>query len=215
MSESVQGILDEVAAADVLDVTPTQALKLLNRRWRVMCSEARAYRKTVAVATTSAGVSFYAFKPVEAFSFEVAGVPYGKARRPDIYASSQGALWVTPDGAGVILSDANASGVDGITVIPTPAAGLAITSFAAVKPPDLTNDATGDALLVQVLDDDFAEELAAGVLAAGLGLREATVGMAGPYEQAFAAGVERLRRRTKLRFRGQRPAQIRVVGVNA
>lgn len=216
MAETVQGILDEVSAADLFDVTPTQALALLNRRWRVMVGEARALRQTVTVGTTIANTAFYAFSPVEAYSFEVAGVPFGKARPGDDYASTQGALWVSPDGSGLVQADANSTGVRGISLIPTPTtAGLAITSFAAVLPGDLTNNGTGDTLLQSILENDFTEELAAGVIAAGLGLREADAERAAAYEQAFAAGVQRLKARVQRRFRGQRPSQIRLLGVNA
>jgi hypothetical protein len=216
MAETVQGVLDLVAASDVLDMTPADALAALNRRWRVMVGEARALRQTVTVGTTTAGVSFYAFAPVEAYSFEVAGVPFGKARPGDDYASTQGSLWVTPDGSGLIQGDANSTGADGITIIPTPSAsGLAITSFAAVLPGDLTVDATGNTLLNSILKGDFTEELAAGVLAAGFALREANPAAAAPYEQSFAAGVQRLKLRTQRRYRGRRPSQIRILGVNA
>ena len=216
MAETVQGLLDEIAAADVFDADSTALLKMLNRRWRTFVGEAKAYRRWVPVANTVADDPFYPFDPVEAYSFEVDGVPYGKARRSDVYSQEQGWLWITPDGAGLILGGADENGANGIWLVPTPGqSGLAITSFAAVLPLDLTNDFSGDSLLQNVLNNDFSEELIAGVLAAGLALREGRAADAAAYEQAFASGVARLAARVRTRYRGSTPHQIRVMGVNA
>lgn len=216
MAETVQQLVTDVVQEGGFDVADPQALRWLNRRWRLMVSEARAYRVTVDVDVTVAGEAFYAFSPVEAYSFEVAGVPYGKARRPDVYGYSQGALvWSGPAGTGLILADADATGVKGITLVPAPTTdGLPITSFAAMMPPDLTLDDEGDALLQAVLEDDFADELISGAVATGQMRSEARQDLAAGFEQVFSAGVERLRLRTRRRFRAG-PGQIRILGVNA
>jgi hypothetical protein len=214
MAATVQELLDNVRVEGGFDATEAQALQWLNRRWQTMVTEALAYRKVVAVGTTVAGQGFYPFAPVKAFSFEVDGVPYGKGRRPDIYADSQGGLWLSGDG-GVIVAGADATGARGITLVPSPSAGQAITSFAAVAPPALTNDASGNTLLLAVLEDQFSDELAAGAMATGLRRLRRRPDLSVAYEQEFAAGTERLRVRTRQRFRGQGPAQIRIVGVNA
>ena len=220
MAETVSQLVDDVITEGGFDVDTTRALRWLNRRWRFMVSEARAYRKTVTVATTSAGAAFYPFSPVEAYSFEVAGVPFGKARRPDIYGYSQGTLvWTSAsglNGGGLIVTDASSAGARGITLIPTPTTdGDAITSFAALLPPDLTSDSTGDALLAAVLEGDFADELVAGAVATGMQRSEARPDLGATFEAQFQSGVERLRLRERRRLRGPGPAQIRILGVNA
>lgn len=214
MADTVQGLVDNVLTEGRFDATPAQALNWINRKWRLMVSEARAYRKVVSVGTTSAGVSFYPFSPIEAYSFEVAGVPYGKALRRDVYENLQGRLIWTGDG-GLIVSDADDTGARGITLIPTPSEdGLAVTSFAAVMPADLTLDTDGDALLAAVLEGDFHDELVAGALGTAMKRFEGErVAEADSYDAEFLRGVDRLRLRTRRRFRGAGPTQIRLARV--
>lgn len=217
-ADTVQVLCDDVRVEGGFDATEPQCLRWLNRAWRRMVSEARAYRKVVAVGNTVAGTAFYAFPAgtVEVYSFELGGVPYGKARRADIYPASQNQLiWSGPSGSGLIVSSANASGVPGVELIPVPSSVLALTAFAAMIPNDLTIDATGDALLAAVLGGDFHDELVAGAVATGLKRLERRADEATPFERDFAGGTERLRLRTRRRFRGPGPAQIRQVGVNA
>jgi hypothetical protein len=217
VADTVQNLVDDVRVEGGFDVLEATALRWLNRAWRRMTSEARAYRKTVTVGTTAVGTAFYAFSPIEAYSFEVGGVPYAAgARRSDRYASSQGTLWISPDGSGLVSGDADSTGAKGITLVPTPStAGLAITSFAAVMPADLTIDATGNTLLAAVLEGDFHDGLVAGAVATGLKRLERRADEAGPFDQDFAVETERLKRRTRTRYAGAGPAQIRIQGVNA
>lgn len=214
-ADTVAILVSDVKTEGGFDATDPQALRWLNRAWRKMVSEAKAYRQTVAVGPTVANQAFYAFFPIEAYSFEVAGVPYGKSRRPDIYANAQGRLIWEGDG-GTIVADASSGAVQGITLVPTPTtAGLAITSFAAMMPPDLTSDGTGDALLLAVLGGDFHDELVAGAIATGLRRLERRPDEAGSSDALFVDGVQRLAARTKKRYRGAVPHQIRVIGLNA
>lgn len=218
MADTVQNLVDDVRVEGGFDATEPQALRWLNRSWRKMVGEARAFRKVVAVGNTVAGTAFYAYPAtlVEAYSFELAGVPYGKARRGDIYPASQNTLtWSGPNGSGLIVASANASGVAGVELIPVPTSVKALTSFAAVIPDDLTIDTTGNNLLAAVLGGDFHDELTAGAIAAGLSRLERRADEAASFWQLHAAGTERLRLRVRRKFRGPGPAQIRTLGVNA
>jgi len=219
MATTVQQLVTDIRTEGGFNVDDAQALRWLNRRWVELVSRAFALRRKVTIGNTVAGTAFYAFPAspviVLAYSFEVAGVPYGKARRSDVYADSQGALWVSPDGAGLILADADANGAKGITLIPVPGDGSAITSFAAVAPADLTIDTAGNTLLAATLEEDFIEALIAGAVAIGLKRLAQRPDAAAPFEAEFQAGVAQLERRTKRRHKGQGPHQIRVIGVNA
>jgi hypothetical protein len=215
-ADTVQNLVDDVRVETGFDVVEATALRWLNRAWRRMISEARAYRKSVTVGSTAVGTAFYAFSPIEAYSFEVGGVPYGIARRSDRYAASQGTLWVSPDGSGLVSGDADSTGARGITLVPVPdTGGLAITSFAAAMPADLTIDTNGNTLLAAVLEGDFHEELVAGAISIGLKRLDQRADQAGPYDQDYLSGTERLRLRTRRRYAGAGPAQIRILGVNA
>ena len=167
------------------------------------------------IGPTVSGTAFYAAPMLELYALTVAGVPYGKGRRTDVYDYSTGALtWTGRDG-GLAVADANASGIQGLTLIPTPGtSGLAIEAYAAVVPPDLTADAAGDLLLQANLETDLIEPLIAGVLASRY-WREGRPDMAGVSEQRFDGGSEKLRRRAARRYHNAGPAQIRVIGINA
>lgn len=215
MPETVQGILDDVISEASVDATPTQVLRDLNRRWAQMLCEARAYRRDVTIGPTVANQAFYAAPMLELYALTVGGVPYGKGRRTDVYDYSVGALtWVGRDG-GLAVADADASGIQGLTLIPTPTVGgQAIEAFAAVIPPALTTDPAGDALLNANLEPDLIEPLTGGVLASRY-WREGRPDMAGVSEQRFDQGSEKLRRRAARRYHNQGPAMIRVIGLNA
>jgi hypothetical protein len=210
MADNVDTLVAEILS--VVDVSTTEALTQLNRRHRTMVARAKCLRKRIAVASTTANVAEYPLDVIELYALEVAGVPYGKARRPDIYGYSQGTLlWSGPDGSGLIVADADAAGVTGITLIPTPTqTGLAITAFAAVKPDDLA--AGGPASTIKV-DNDFYNALVEGACATFL--RRIGEGDPGTGEQIFDGACEEMRRRAARRFRGAGPAQIRVQGINA
>lgn len=210
MPDTVQTLVDEVLSVAEVD-SPT-ALRVLNRRYRSMVARSRCLRKRVAVGNTVAGTAFYPLDVIELYSLEVAGVPYGKARRPDIYGYSQGTLlWVGPAGGGLIVADASTAGVKGLTLIPAPTTtGAAITAYAAVKPTDM---ALVDDVATLVIDDDFHEALVEG--AQGTLLRRIGEGDPDALDARFEAACEEQRRRTQRRFRGGGPAQIRVEGLSA
>jgi hypothetical protein len=212
MADDVDTLVAEIRS--VVDVDVPTAVAALNRRHRRMCARAKSYRKTVAVGNTVAGTADYALEVIEAYTFEVGGVPYGRARLGDSFAFSQGALvWSSTGSGGLIVAEANASGVKGIRLIPTPdvsSAGLAITCLAAVTPPDL---AAGGATSTIQVDADFYDALVEGATATIL--RRQGEGAPATGEQIFDAACEELRLRVARRFRGSGPSQIRLQGLNA
>lgn len=213
-TDSVQALLNEAVGADGFDATQAQVLLWLNRRHRDMVARSRAYRDRVSVGPTVAGTAFYAVSDVvETYNVEVAGVPYSKGRRPDVYADSQGALrWMGPDGSGFVVEDVNASSVLGFTLIPVPdTSGLAIDVWAAVMPATLV---AGDAATALKVDADCYDGLISGVIATGLA-RAGQLDLSERHERAFEAAVEKMRVRVKQRYRTIGPAQIRLLGVNA
>jgi hypothetical protein len=219
MAETVSGLQDAVVQEASFDVTSAQALAWLNRRWRLALRRARAYRDTVSFGVTVAGTAFYAAPAgvIELYSLEVAGVPYGRAKRPDGYANSMSRLrWSGQGETGLFYEDASASAVQGVTLIPTPtAAGLAVTGLAAASPPDLTADGTGDTLLNQFLDIGLdVETLIAGALSIGYS-REGNVGLRDAQMGVFDRDVEEWRRVVRRRFRGPGPTDIRIAGRTA
>jgi hypothetical protein len=193
VAETVTGLQDALINEASFDITATQALAWINRRWRLMIGRARAYRKTLTIGPTVAATAFYPVPgAIEVFEVAVDNAPYGRGRRGDPYQESQGSLrW------------------SGITLIPIPVrAGLPITAFAALEPPDLTADAAGDTLLTTILDGEFIEPLIAGAMATGY-RREGNLGLARDNDAMFDAAADELLRITRRRFRGPGPTQIR------
>ena len=213
-TDSVQALLNEAAGAEGFDATQAQLLLWLNRRHRDMVALSRSYRDRVDVGPTVADQEFYAVAGVvETYNVEVNGVPFSKARRPDVYADSQGGLvWCGPSGSGFVVEDVNATNVQGFTLIPSPeTAGLSINVWAAVMPPDLV---AGDAVSALKVDSDCYDALVSGVIASGL-MRAQQASLAAPHERVYEAAVEKLRRRVKRRYNTMGPAQIRVQGITA
>lgn len=211
MADAVADLQTAIVTEASFDVTNPTALVWINRRWRAMVGRARAYRKTISVGNTTAGTQFYALTGVlEVYEVDVAGVPYSPARRGDAYEDAQGRLaWTGQGEKGLFVADANSSAARGISLIPLPStSGLAITAFAATEPPDLTADATGDALLASVLDGEFVEALIAGAMAIGY-RREGNVQLARDNDAVFDEGADEFRRIVKRRYRGAGPTQIR------
>lgn len=211
MADTVQTLLDEIVS--VVDVTQAEALTALNRRHKAMVAHARSFRKQVAVGNTVAGQAFYTLTDIiELYALEIAGAPYTKARRPDIFGYAQGVVsWEGLTGTGLIVEDANASGVQGLTLIPTPTtSGSAIVAYAAIKPADLV---AGDAAAAIKVDDDFFNALVEGATATYLARQGE--GTPGELEARFDAACEKMRRRARRRFRGPGPSQIRIIGLNA
>jgi hypothetical protein len=212
MAETVSGLVTALTDEASFDVTTTQALTWLNRSWRTMLGRARAYRKTVSFGNTVANDATYDAPAgvVELYSLEVAAVPYGRARREDVYWNTQGRLaWTYQGETGLFYPDATTGGVSSITLVPTPTTGgLAMTGLAATYPPDLTSDTAGDTLLVAYADGRY-EGLIAGAMAIGY-RREGQVGLRADAKAEFDQETEELRRDTKRRYRGPGPTQIRV-----
>jgi hypothetical protein len=212
MAETVAQLVTAIVDEASFDVTSSQALVWLNRSWRTMLGRARAYRKTVSLGTTVANDATYDAPAgiVELYSVEVAGVPYGRARREDVYWDTQGRLvWTGQGETGLFYPDATAAAVSSITLIPAPTtAGQAMTGLAATYPPDLTSDATGDTLLVAYADNRY-EGLIAGAMAIGY-RREGNAGLRADAKTEFDQETEELRRDVKRRYRGPGPTQIRV-----
>jgi hypothetical protein len=216
VAETVAGILDDLLAEHQVDAPRSSLLRDLNRRWAMLLNGARAYRKTASFGNTTANVPFYALAGVvELYDLYVDGAPYGKARRPDRYGYSQGTLlWVGP-AEGLIVADADANAVKGITLIPTPGqSGLAISGFAAMHPPELTEDGAGNTLLNAHLESDLVPALTSGVLAERY-RRDHRWDLVQGAESDFGTAVQELLRRTRRRFRNSGPTQIRVEGINA
>jgi hypothetical protein len=213
-TDTVQTLLNEAVAAEGFDATQAQLLLWLNRRHKEMVAEARAYRDKVSIGPTVAGTGFYAVTDVvETYAVEVNGVPFSKARRPDIYSFAQDTMfWVGPDGAGFVVEDVNASSVQGFTILPEPTeSGLTIEVVAAVLPPTLV---AGDAASALKVDADCYDGLISGVIATGL-LRAGNANAAASHEAIYAGVTEKLRRRVKRRLNTTGPAQIRILGLNA
>lgn len=210
MAVTAQSIVDAVRLEVGFDATEAQVLAWLNGRHKAMVARSRCFRKSLAVGNTVIGTSFYALDVIELYNLEVGGVPYMKARRPDIYGYSQGTLlWTGKGTTGLIVADASSAGVRGISLVPTPTAVQAIVAYAAVAAPNL-------ALADNVLpDDDFAEALIDATAATGYKRDTERMELAAPFEQMFTDACEELRRRVQRRYRGPGPTQIRVIGVNA
>jgi hypothetical protein len=209
MPVTAQQLVDEFLGQWNFDVSEAEALTWLDRRHKKMVRRSRCNLKTVAVGTTTAGVSDYAIKAVEIMQVLVDGVPFGKAPRSAQNAYSRGRLVWTPADEGLFVSTANGSGVSEVGLIPPPTqTGLAIQAFAAMPATDLVLAST---LLV---DDDYHEVLQEGMAATGYARDVEQLPSADRCEARFDAGCEEYRREIKRRMRSG-PAQIRVRGVNA
>lgn len=209
MADNVQTLIDEIRT--VVDVSATEALTALNRRHKRMVARARSFRGPYSLGNTVAGQASYTLGRtiIEVYAVTVAGVPYSKARRPDIYAASQDAVVWEGDG-GLIVED-TVAGDPAFTFIPVPTeSGLAIIAYAAIEPADLQAADPATALKV---DDDFYDALVEGAASTFL----ARIGEGDPdrLEARFEAACEEMRRRQRRRLRGAGPSQIRVQGVNA
>jgi hypothetical protein len=212
MAETVAQLVTAIVDEASFDVTSSQALVWLNRSWRTMLHRARAYRKTVSFGTTTAGDATYNAPDgiVELYSLEVNGVPFGRARREDVYWNTQGRLtWTGQGETGLFYPDETTGAVRQVTLLPTPVtSSLTIVGLAAVSPPDLTDDAAGNTLLVTYADDRY-EGLIAGAMAIGY-RREGNAGLRADAKTEFDQETEELRRDVKRRYRGPGPTQIRV-----
>jgi hypothetical protein len=208
VADDVDSLVAELQA--VVDVDATAAVRLLNRRHRQMVARGRCYRTTVAFGTSVADQSGYAFpaspQVVELQAVTVDGVPYGKARRDDGYAYSQGVLsWSGPQGLWFAEEDS--------TLILTPApgsSGLAIVGQALALPPDLV---AGGAASTLKIDLDLVDALVDGAAATEL----FRIGEGDPvsFETKFDSACDEQRRRARKRNRGSGTTQIRISGVNA
>jgi hypothetical protein len=208
VADDVDSLVAELQA--VVDVDATAAVRLLNRRHRQMVARGRCYRTTVAFGSSVADQNGYAFpaspQVVELQAVTVDGVPYGKARRDDGYAYSQGVLsWSGPQGLWFAEEDS--------TLILTPApgsSGLAIVGQALALPPDLV---AGGAASTLKIDLDLVDALVDGAAATEL----FRIGEGDPvsFETKFDSACDEQRRRARKRTRGSGTTQIRISGVNA
>lgn len=206
MADSVAVLMAEVRS--IVDVTDDEALSALNRRHRRMVARGRSLRKRLEVGPTVAGQPFYAVSGVtEALGISVGGAPYAPARRQDIYAYGQGTLvW---EGPGLVVVDASAAGVEGLTLVPAPSdAGASIELFAVVVPADLT---AGDTVSALHVDPDYYDVLVDA--ASATFLRRIGEGNPEAIEARFEGACEELRSRVNRRLRPG-PGQIRLQGVN-
>ena len=205
MADDVDTLVAELRT--IVDLDATAALTRLNRKHREMCAFSRCYQATTSIGVTVADDATYALpdRVVEVLEVYVDGAPYGKANRRDAYAYSQGRLSFDGDGLWIGSEDSD------ITLVPTPTeAGLALTVFGALIPPDLA--AAGAAATIKI-DLDFFDALVDG--AAATELRRIGEGDWQSMEAMFTTAKEEQRRRVQRRFHGPGPAQIRVEGYTA
>lgn len=201
--------LSEIVTAG-LDAESADLLAILDRRHKMMCRRARAFQaEKVITGGTVIGQQRYAPPTglVEARAVEVDGTPYGKAKRRDIFANSQGVLSITYPGTAFAITH-DSAGLPQIALIPTPTdAGKVITVIGSFLPPTLTiSPATN-----LIVDDDALEGLKAGCWASWLGRPdEGRPDLAQTYESQFAAACEELRVRVQDLLRGPGPLQIRM-----
>lgn len=213
MAETVQGVVDAIVQEANFDVTNATALTWLNRRHRTMVVRARALKETISVGNTVAGTTDYTLPTsvVEVYEFDVGGIPFTRGRRTDIASNAQGLLWLyAPNGAGLVVANANSSGALQFSMVPTPTSVQAISLFAAVQPADL--DIANDSTLL--VPSRFVEGLICGGLATGY-RREGNAQLASYNDGLFDAACEEWRLDVRKQMRGSGPVQIRVVGVNA
>lgn len=227
MPDSVASLQSAIVDEANFDVTPTQALVWLNRSWRRMVGESRAFRQWLSFGQTVAGQSFYAVAGVqgvlemyalvlggEPHKGEWAGTfPYARGRRGDSLADLQGRLWWSHRGdVGLFEPNVGLTGDRGVNLIPTPSeTGVQIYGFCAVTPPDLTADSNGNSTLEMIAGrEEISEGLIAGALAIGYS-REGNVPLADRSENVFERDRAKLERTTRRRFRGPSPVSIRMV----
>lgn len=212
MADTIPTLVAEVR--DIVDVTDAQALLALSRRHKTMVSRSRCLRRKIDVGDTVDGQEFYEIDPalgvIEVLGAKIGGIPYARGRRDDAYADAQGRLVLSGDG-GLIFVDADTSSNMGLTLIPSPDAGLEILLYAAILPADLPS--TGNAAEVLAVDQDMYDVLVEA--AAATWMKRQGEGDWQTPEAQFEAKCEELRQRVDRRLRGQGPPQIRIVGINA
>lgn len=204
----VTEIVDQVG----FDVTEDNVLVWLDRRHKTMVRRARVRRALVDVGPTVAGQAFYVVDVVELLDLKVAGVPYTKALRSDVYANQQGQLcWTGKGTTGLIVEDVDpTTGDGGLTFIPTPTtSGDEIVAYAAIGADTLT---LASPLLV---GEEYHDALIEGASATGYARDSEQTNVADRNETRFDNKCEELRREIDKRYRGSGAQQIRIVGVNA
>lgn len=223
MPDSVADLRDAIVNEANFDVTSAQALQWLNRSWRRMVGEARAFRQWLSFGQTVAGQSFYETPGMlEMYALVLGGephtgewadtFPYVRGRRGDSLADLQGRLWWSHHGeVGVFEPNVGLTAERGVSLIPTPTeTGTEIYGFCAVTPADLTADVNGNAVLALVSDaEEISVGLIHGALAYGYSV-EGNIALADRSENLFERDRAKLERTTRRRFRGPSPAQIRL-----
>lgn len=211
---TVSGLVAEILEGGSFDVSSPTVLAWLDRRHKEMVNYARGYRDLVTIGPTVAGQKEYTAPAgiVELLEVTVDGETYDRGHHTDVAAIDKGFLWLSGPG-GLIIESANASSVTTLIILPVPTvAGLLITGYGVVQPPDLLID---NSVALRV-DDDLLEALKAGVYA--IGLSQPAQGQANDAAAQFALygqGKEDFKRRVRRRLRGSGPSRIRIAGMNA
>lgn len=205
--------VDDIVAAieGAGDYAQADVLRRVNQAHNKALTDSKWVKATLDMGPTVAGTAFYALpeRLIEPLFFSIGGVPTGKAAHADVYGYSAGTLAWSLAGA-LLVADADAGGVAGVTVIPEPTAAQDFLVFGPVLP----------AAALELGDDpltpaDFDEHLESYALALCRERDDDRMDAGGAFRQLFEAEAEKLRRRAKRRDRGAGPAQIRVVGINA
>ena len=205
--------VDDIVAAiqGAGDYDQADVLRRVNQAHDKALTGSKWARATLDMGPTVPGTAFYALpaRIIEPLFFSLNGVPTGKGAHADVYGYSAGVLSWSTTGS-LLVSDADASGVAGVTVIPEPTAALELLVYGSVL--GAAPLAVGGTPLTP---SDFDEQLENYALALCRERDDDRQDSASGFRSLFEAEVEMLRRRAKRRDRGAGPAQIRVVGVNA
>ena len=212
MADTVASLVAQVIEEGDFDADAPRALGWLNRRQRTMVADSRCYRKTTSIGPTVANQVAYTVPVdvVEILELTVDGIPYGSATHLDLAQGPRGYVILDGDG-GVSARTDSSAGVEQVALYPTPTtAGGVISMYAVYRAPDLVSGT--DSTLV--IPQEFCEALVAGAIATGLRRTENRPDLAAPFEEEFAAGVEKLRRRVNRKHRKSGPARVRVAWGN-
>jgi hypothetical protein len=229
---TVSDLVAEIQASG-FDVTPQDALRLLDRRHKLMLARSRWVRRPLDLLTEGAGsngaTAMIALPAVivEVLSLTVYGdnandalALYHRTRFEDFPAMIDGTLLLGGRG-GVFVeipvgteTDSPGSETMKLAIYPGVADGTSVLADCVLEPQTLTTDeADGAGVWVPA---DIQDALLAGVYSSLLNRpNEARPDLAQAQESIFGAGCEELRDRARRRYRTKGPRQIRVGGVDA
>lgn len=218
---AVSDLITEISTVGGFDITPTDALTVLDRRHKLMCARARAHRmrRTVTVATAANATYSTLAMPVdvvEVFQIEGTGtdgvIAYQRTESGDRSAIMDGSLTVSLR-RGIFLEDdeddATDTGPDtSLILYPALDNASSVTVRGAFQPPTITTAETGGAFIR--VPDEYRQGLLAGVYADLLNRpSEARPDLAGVQEQIFSQACGEYRDRVDRRYRTRGPRQIR------